>query len=395
MDLKKARKIDEKCVFGTYRRTQVLFVKGKGPYVYDDSGKKYLDLLSGIGVNALGYGNQAVAKAVCDQAKKLSHVSNLYYTEPMLHLAERMTKNAKMEKAFFGNSGAEANEAAIKLVRRYHSEILGDNRREIICFNGSFHGRTLANVSATGQEAYRKGFDPLPAGFSHVNFNDVSALKKAVGKNTAAIMLEPVQGESGVFPATAEFMKTLDELRAKHGVQLIYDEVQSGSGRTGKWFAYMHYGVKPDVITVSKPIGGGLPLGIMMAQGDVVKGFAPGSHASTFGANPVACAAANAFLDEVEARSLLKHVDETGKYIQKRLKEAASRTGKIVEVRGKGFMIGVQVDADAPAIAAFFLKNGVLVNAIRQNIIRILPPYIIEKKHADLFVDLLVEFLAA
>jgi len=394
MDFREAQKLDNRSVFRTYKRIPLSLEFGKGPYVYDDRGRRYLDFLTGIGVNALGHCNPRVKKAIADQAGKLSHVSNLYYTGPMLRLADRLTRLAGMKKAFFGNSGAEANEAAFKLVRRYHAEVLGDGRKEFICFNNSFHGRTLANVSATGQDVYRKGFDPLPAGFKHVPFNDPGALEAAVTERTAAIVVEPIQGEAGVYPATRDFMRALSSARRKHGLQLVFDEVQCGAGRTGKWFAYMNYRVKPDVVTVSKPIGGGLPLGIMMARGQVVKGFAPGSHASTFGGSPVACAAANAFIDEIEQRGLLENVADVGGYIFDRLKEMKKTRPAINEIRGKGLMIGIEMSADAGRAAEFMLENGVLVNAIRGSIIRILPPFIITRKHADEFLGVLDEFLS-
>lgn len=399
MKLKQAMDIDKKHVFSTYRRTPILLVRGRGVYVYDDTGKRYLDFLAGIAVNALGHCNPRVNKAIREQSLRLSHVSNLYYTEPMLRLAGRLTELAGMERAFFSNSGAEANEAAVKLVRRCHSEVLKDGRYEIICFKNAFHGRTLATLAATGQDVYKKGFDPLAPGFPHAEFNDIGSVDKLVSKKTAAIMVEPIQGESGVHPATPGFMRGLASLRKKHGIQLIFDEVQCGLGRTGKWFAFEHYNVKPDVITVAKPIGAGLPLGVMMARGKAAAGFEPGSHATTFGAGPVVCAAANAFLDEMEEKKLVAHVAAMGAYIASRLAELKSRhPGKTektekLEIRGKGLMIGIEIDADATAAAAFFLENGMLINAIGKNIIRILPPYIIEKTHADRFVGLLEKFL--
>jgi len=392
LNLKKAVETDNKFVFQTYRRTPILITKGKGVYVYDDSGRKYLDFLGGIAVNALGHCNARVNSSVKAQLAKLSHVSNLYYSEPMLNLAVRLTKVAGMSKIFYCNSGAEANEAAIKLVRRFHSEIKKDGRFEIICFRNSFHGRTLGSLSATGQDVYKKGFAPLMPGFKFADFNDIASVKKLITGKTAAIMLEPIQGEAGVYPATREFMAGLDALRKKHGLELIFDEVQCGLGRTGRWFAYQSYNVKPDVVTMAKSIGAGLPLGAMMARGAVTAGFEPGSHASTFGAGPVACTAALAFMDEVEKKDLLANVKRKGDYIVSQLKSLRAKYPEIVEVRGKGLMIGVEVDADARKAAAFFLENGMIVNAIRQNIIRILPPYIIDEKHAGRFVSLLKAF---
>jgi acetylornithine/N-succinyldiaminopimelate aminotransferase len=394
LNLKEAQQLDKKYVFQSYRRTPLLLVRGKGVYVYDDNGKQYMDFLGGIAVNALGHCNPRIMRAIREQCGKLSHVSNLYLTEPMLRLAEQLTKLAGMEKAFFANSGAEANEAAIKIVRRYHSEILKDGRHEIICFEHAFHGRTIATLAATGSEVYRKGFEPAAPGFVHAEFNNLKSVEKLISGKTAAIMLEPIQGESGVFPATPQFMRGLASLRKKHGIQLIFDEVQCGLGRSGKWFAWQHYNVKPDVLTVAKPIGGGLPLGVMMARGKTAKAFVPGSHATTFGAGPVACAAANAFLGEMEEKYLIAHTNEMGGYIVNRLMELKKKHPEIKEVRGKGLMIGIDIDADAADAAAFFLRNGVLVNAPRKNTIRILPPFIIGKKHADRFCGLLAIFLA-
>jgi len=395
LKLKEAIEKDKKYVFQTYRRTPLLLTHGRGAYVYDSDGKRYLDFLTGIAVNALGHGNPRVTGAIARQIKKLSHVSNLYYSEPMLLVAERLTKLAGMSKAFFCNSGAEANEAAIKLVRRYHSEILKDGRSEIICFEHAFHGRTLGTLAATGTEAYKKGFEPLAPGFRHAVFNDLASVEKLITKKTAAIMLEPTQGEAGVYPATAAFMRGLNALRKKHGINLIFDEVQCGLGRTGKWFAFEHYKVKPDVITLAKPIGGGLPLGVMMAQGKVVEGFTAGSHATTFGAGPAACAAALAFIDEVEKLGLLENAARMGDYFAASVKELKKKNPEIIEVRGKGLMIGVEIAADAPAAADFFRENGMLINAIRKNIIRILPPYTVTEAQADRFVKLLGEYLAA
>lgn len=391
--LKEAVEKEKKNVFITYRRTPVLIVRGRGAYVYDSEGKRYLDFLTGLAVNSLGHCNARVAAAVSKQIKTLSHVSNLYYTEPMLLLAERLTGLAKMDKIFFSNSGAEANEAAIKIVRRYHSEILKDGRYEIICFNHAFHGRTLGTLAATGTALYKQGFDPAMPGFKHAEFNDLKSVEKLITKKTAAIMIEPIQGEAGVYPADPKFMRGLDALRKKHGIQLIFDEVQCGLGRTGKWFAYEHYRVKPDVITIAKAIGGGLPLGAMMARGKVAEAFVPGAHATTFGAGPVVCAAGLAVLDEIESRGLLENAARIGNYITSRLCELKKKYPEIKEIRGKGLMIGVEFDGDAPEAAGFFRERGMLINAIRKNIIRILPPYTTTEKQADVFVRLFAEFL--
>jgi len=394
LKLKEAVEKDKKHVFQTYRRTPLLLTRGRGVYLYDSEGKQYLDFLGGLAVNSAGHCNPRIIAAVTRQIRELSHVSNFYYTEPMLLLAERLTKLCGMDKAFFCNSGAEANEAAIKLVRRFHSEVLKDGRYEIICFENAFHGRLLGTLAATGTEMYKKGFDPLTPGFKHAKFNDLASVEKLINKKTAAIMVEPVQGEAGVYPAATAFMRGLAALRKKHGVSLIFDEVQCGLGRTGKWFAFEHYGVKPDVVTLAKPIAGGLPLGVMMAKGRVAGGFAAGSHASTFGAGPVVCAAALAFLDEVKKYGLVENAAKMGEYISGRLREMQERRPEIADVRGMGLMIAVEIEADAVAAADFFRDHGMLVNAIRKNIIRILPPLIITEAHADQFLKLLGAFLA-
>ncbi len=393
MNLKKAVELDKKHVFQTYRRAPILITKGRGAYVYDSEGKRYLDFLTGLAVNSAGHCNSRIVAAASRQLRTLSHVSNLYYTEPMLLLAEKLTGLAGMSKAFFANSGAEANEAAIKLVRRYHSQVVKDGRYEVICFEKAFHGRTLMTLAATGTAMYRKGFDPLAQGFKHAEFNDLKSVEKLINNKTAAIMVEPVQGEAGVYPASASFMRGLAALRKKNDIQLIFDEVQCGLGRTGRMFAFEQYRVRPDVITIAKPIGGGLPLGVMMAAGKVASGFEPGTHATTFGAGPVACAAGLAFIEELENHGLLKNSARMGEYFGSKLKELQRRRPEIAEIRVKGLMIGIEITADAPEAANFFRGNGVLINAIRQNIIRILPPLMVTEPQADRFLKLLEIFL--
>lgn len=393
MKTNEAIRIDEKYIFPTYRRTPILFTHGKGPYLYDADGKRYLDLVGGLAVASLGHGNPRIAKAVAEQAKKLTHTSNLYLTEPMLRLASELVPLAKMDKVFFCNSGAEANEAAMKLARRYSNEKYGDERNGIIALNRAFHGRTIATLTATGSEVYKKGFHPLLPGICHAEFNDIKSVLRCVTKNTCAVMVEPVQGEAGVYPASKEFMEGLDTLRRKRGILLIFDEVQCGLGRSGKWFAWQHYGVIPDIITLAKSLGGGLPLGAMLARGDVANAFAPGAHATTFGANPVACAAACEFLSVMRDDKLVTRADKLGKHIARGLKATARRTGKIKEVRGFGLMLGIEIDADARAAAQFLMQRGILVNAIRENIIRIVPPLTITEAHADAFINGLESFL--
>ncbi len=393
MKLSKAIELDKKHVFQTYRRAPLLIVRGRGAYVYDSEGKRYLDFLTGLAVNSAGHCNPRIVAAASRQLRTLSHVSNLYYTEPMLLLAEKLTGLAGMSKAFFANSGAEANEAAIKLVRRYHSQTVKDGRYEIICFRNAFHGRTLMTLAATGTDMYKKGFEPLVEGFKHAEFNNIASVEKLLTKKTAAIMVEPVQGEAGVYPATTAFMRGLAAIRKKHNVQLIFDEVQCGLGRTGRMFAFEHYRIKPDIVTIAKPIGGGLPLGVMMATGKVAAGFEPGTHATTFGAGPVVCSAALAFIDELLERGLLENSAGMGGYFAEKLTDLKKRRPAIVDIRARGLMIGIEIEADATEAANFFRENGVLINAIRKNIIRILPPFTVTKTQADMFIRLLEKYL--
>ncbi|MEW5947381.1 MAG: aspartate aminotransferase family protein [bacterium] len=394
MKLKEAQALEKKHFFANYARVPLLVERGRGNYLYDENGRKYLDLVTGLAVNSIGHAHPKVVKAVREQCGRLAHVSNFYYTEPMIRLAGRLTRLSGMEKVFFANSGAEANEAAIKLARKHSREKYGAGRHEIICFERSFHGRTIATLSATGTRTYRKGFSPLAAGFRHAAFNDLASVEKNLTKKTCAIMVEPVQGEGGVYAAESEFMKGLDALRLERGVLLVFDEVQCGLGRTGRWFAFEHYGVAPDVLTLAKSLGGGLPLGAMLARGGAGGAFTPGAHASTFGANPVACAAANAFLDVLKEERLVERARRTGAGVMKKLETLGARTPGIAEVRGLGLMIAVELKKrSAKDAAAFFLENGVLVNAIRENIIRILPPFTVEEGELDRFLSLLEDFL--
>lgn len=393
MDLKKAQQLDKKHIFPTYRRLPLLIVRGKGSYLFDSSGNRYLDLTAGWGVSALGHSNPRVVAAISKQAAGLQHVSNLFLTKPMLPAAEKLTKLSGMSKVFFANSGAEANEAAYKLVRKHSNEKYGPGRTDIIAFKQSFHGRTLANVAATGQAVYRKGFAPLPGGFRHATFNDLKSVKKAITKKTCAILVEPVQGEGGVYVAERDFIRGLDELRRKKDIKLIFDEVQCGLCRTGKWFAHQHYGVKPDVLTLAKALGGGLPIGAMLARGEAAKAFAAGNHASTFGANPVACAAACAVLGEMEKRQLAQRAAKLGGATIKKLRALQKKYPAIREVRGRGMMIAVEIDGDSNEAALFFLDRGILVNSIHGNILRILPPLTVAERELARLIKTLEEYL--
>ncbi|HXN86475.1 MAG TPA: acetylornithine transaminase [Candidatus Binataceae bacterium] len=358
------------------------FVRGEGSYLYDADGNRYLDFFCGLAVTSLGHGHQGVVRAIKDQAEKLTHTSNVFHTEPGARLVERLAKRFGNGKVFLGNSGAEANEAAIKLARRWgHKD--GKGRFEILATLGSFHGRTMATLSATGQEKYHQGFQPLMPGFKLVNFDDIAALEKAVGDQTVAIMLEPIQGEGGVVIPHPDFLKRLRDLCDRANLLLILDEVQVGMGRTGKFFSYEHAGIKPDIVTLAKALGGGLPIGAMIAKPEIASAFTPGSHGTTFGGNPVACAAALAVLDALDKEHVMENATEIGTYMLKRLKEIATTCDRVVEVRGLGMIIGVVLKHEARPIVDACLKERLLVNGTAGNILRLLPPLNLSRAEAD------------
>ena len=376
-------KDEQTCIFQTYARFPVLFTKGKGVKLVDNEGKEYLDFLSGIAVNALGHCHPAVVNAIKTQAKKISHTSNLYYTIPQVKLAKLLAKLSGLDRSFFCNSGAEANEAAIKLARKYGKENLGEGKYEIITMQSSFHGRTMATLTATGQEKIRKGFDPLLEGFKYVKYNDLEELKAAVSEKTCAIMLEPVQGEGGVIIPENSYLKGVRELCDSKNILMILDEVQTGVGRTGKMFAYEHAGIKPDILTLAKAIGGGLPLGVMMSSEKISKAFIPGTHGSTFGGGPIVCAAGIAVLDYMLKKNVLKNVNEMGAYFVSRLNELKSKHSVIKNARGKGLICGLELSIPGKEIVGKMLKHGVLINCTADTVLRFLPPLIVSKKHID------------
>src|SRR3990172_4585432 len=329
-------KLTERYVANTYARYPIALVRGKGARVWDADGKEYLDFVGGIAVNALGHGHPAVMRAIRQQAARLLHVSNLYHIAPQSELARELCRRSFAERVFFCNSGAEANEAAIKLTRRYGAERLG-GKYEILSTRNSFHGRTLATLTATGQEKVRAGYDPLPAGFRQVPYDDLPAMEGAIDGKTAAILVEPIQGEGGVVVPDPGYLRGLRELCDRRGLLLIFDEVQVGMGRTGKLFAYEHYGVEPDIMTLAKALGGGLPLGAMLAREEVARSFGPGTHASTFGGNPLACSVGLAVLKTLLQGGVLKNCVKMGKFLFHGLQELQRRFPSIIrEVRGKG-----------------------------------------------------------
>jgi predicted acetylornithine/succinylornithine family transaminase len=333
--------------------------------------------------------------AIRDQAGTLMHVSNLYYVAQQPELAERLVELSGLGKAFFCNSGAEANEAAIKLARKWATDNHGPEKCGIVTAQGSFHGRTLGALTATGQVKYHQGFEPLVPCFKSVPFNDIEALEATVGEKTCAVMLECIQGESGVNIGTQEYLAAARSLCDTLGAALVLDEVQTGLGRTGKWFGHEHYGIRPDIMTLAKTLGGGFPIGACLATDEVAAGFQPGSHASTFGGNPLACAAALATLDVIEREGLVENAAETGEYLLDALKKLKDERGDIVEVRGVGLMIAIVLNRDyAPAVAAGCMWRGLIVNPVGQNIIRFLPPLIVRKEHVDTALGILGEALS-
>lgn len=382
----------DKVFIGTYNRFPAAMVRGEGCRLWDADGREYLDFLSGIAVCSLGHCHPAVTEAVCSQAGTLMHVSNLFYTMPQIELAELLTANSFADKVFMANSGAEANEAAIKLAR-IHS---GPDRYEIISLSGSFHGRTLATVAATGQPKFHQGFDPLPLGFVHAEFGDLSSLEKLIRKQTCAILCEPLQGESGVRPLAPDYLQAIRKLCDRHDLLLIFDEVQTGMGRTGTLFAYQQLGVTPDIMTAAKALGNGLPIGAMLTRDDIAVSLGIGTHASTFGGNPVAAAAAVAVMRIMLAEGFFAGVRERGKYLAQKLAGVAGQyPGLATGVRGNGLLLGLVlteqgIEHGAKIVADLF-NEGVLINFAGNRVLRFIPPLVVS--HAD--IDLLIDRLTA
>jgi len=377
-----------KYLFQNYGRLPYFFEKGEGCYLYDDKGKKYLDMLSGIAVNALGYNHPKLTKAICEQASKIIHISNLFYIKPQIEVAKILSENSFGGKVFFCNSGAESNEALIKLVRRYFYD-KKQERYEIITFEGSFHGRTLATVTATAQPKYHEGFYPLVEGFKYAKFNDIDSVKNLITDKTAAILIELVQGEGGVNPANKEFIKELYKLCKENDILFTVDEVQTGIGRTGKLFAYQHFDIQPDIISLAKGLGGGVPIGAIIAKDDIAKSFVPGTHASTFGGNYLSTVAAKVVLEEVLSEGFLDRVQKVGEY----LKEALKIFG--YPVKGLGLMVGMDLpqSISAKEVMKKTLEKGLIVGTAGENTLRFVPPLIITEKEVDEAVDILKEVL--
>ncbi len=375
----------------TYNRFPVVLRKGRGMKVWSADGKEYLDFVGGVAVNCLGHCHPKVVIAIQKQAQRLIHVSNYYHIEPQVKLGRLLVENSFADRVFFCNSGAEAIEAAIKLVRRYFHEQPGHTRFEIIATINSFHGRTLAALSATGQDKFKEGFGPLVPGFRHVEFNDIDAIEAAVTRDTCAVMLEPVQGEGGIKMPDPDYLKDVRALCDRHGILLILDEIQTGMGRTGKLFAYEHFGITPDIMAIAKGLGGGVPIGAMLATEKVASAFQPATHGSTFGGNPLVCAAAVAALEVLlEDGFILDQCRRMGKYLKKRLEELKKEFPSIIaDIRGMGLLIGMELVRNCAPVVKTCMENGVLVNCTSGNVLRFMPALIVTEKEIDHLIDVL------
>ncbi|MGD9328781.1 MAG: aspartate aminotransferase family protein [Cyclobacteriaceae bacterium] len=377
--------------FDLYRRIPVTLVKGKGIYVWDSKGDKYLDFLSGIAVNALGHSHPAVIKAIRNQAQKLIHTSNIYYTVPQARLAKLLCGLSGYERVFFCNSGLEANEAAIKLARKIGN--IKGKKGSIVSFTGGFHGRSLASISM-GSEKLQKGFGPLPEGFQKLPFNDLKAAKENINKDTIAVFVEAVQGEGGVIPADRNFITGLQQHCQEHDVLLIFDEIQTGFGRTGNLFGFMHYGVKPDIITVAKALGGGFPIGALLTTEEISKGFDYGDHGTTYGGNPLACNVAETVVTTIINKELIGNAQKLGTYMLDRLEKLSRKLPIINEVRGLGLMVGIELKVPCRPIMIKMLERGFLVNCTAEKTIRLLPPLIVRKREIDSLIKNLYRVLS-
>lgn len=379
----------EAVLVGNYRQQPIAVVRGEGSHVWDADGKRYLDFLAGIATTSLGHCHPRLVEALDAQARKLWHASNAVFTQPQIELAERLTARSFAERIFFCNSGTEANEAALKLARRWQRD-RGQDRFEIIAFENSFHGRTLFSVTATGQPKYWQGFEPMVPGVKHARYGDLASVEALVGPQTAAIIVEPVQGEGGVRPPPKGFLQGLRALCDREGILLIFDEVQTGMGRTGTLFAYEQFGVKPDVMTLAKALGNGIPIGAMCTTTNIAASLVPGTHASTFGGNPLAATCASVVIDELTTGGVLEQAVVAGDYLAGRLGDMARRLGdQVVECRGLGLLRGVELPRPAAPVVARCREMGLLVNVAGERVLRLAPPLIVEHPEIDEAVEII------
>ncbi|MDD2497883.1 MAG: acetylornithine transaminase [Desulfitobacteriaceae bacterium] len=383
----------QKYVMNTYGRFPLAIVRGNGMHVWDADGNEYLDFVSGIAVNSVGHCHPKVIQAITGQAETLMHCSNLYWIEPQVQLAKLLVENSCFDKVFFCNSGAEANEGAIKLARKYGKITGGSDKYEIVTMKKSFHGRTLATLTATGQEKVQKGFDPLPEGFCYAPFNDLAALEKVINEKTCAVMLEPVQGEGGVVAGEESFIKGIRELCDKYDILMIVDEVQCGLGRTGKLFAYQHYGVEPDIMTLAKALGGGAPIGALLAKEQIAEAFGQGDHASTFGGNPLVTAAGTAALTVILEEKLAENAAQVGAYLIEKLEKLKTKFSFVKEVRGKGLIVGMEMTKEVNPLVKACMDQGLLLLSAGPNVLRFVPPLTVTIADVDQAVQILEEVL--
>ena len=387
-------------LLNVYSRYNKIFEKGKGTYIYDNEGNEYLDFVSGISVNCLGHASPVITKALMEQSQKLVHISNLYYSQPQLDLANKLTENSEMESVFFTNSGTEAIELALKIARKYGNNLSYDengnkiaDKTEIIYMKNSFHGRSTGALAVTGQPKYQKPFEPLMKNVIECNFNDVEDLKAKVSEKTAAIILEPIQGESGLESATPEFMEAIKELSEKYNTLVIFDEIQCGMGRTGKLFAYENFDLVPDIVTIAKSLGGGVPIGACLTKGKANDVLVPGDHGSTYGGNPLVCAVANAVLHELIDNKLIeKNVVEKGQYSVEKLEKLKEKFDFIEEIRGKGLLLGIKFDEKkvlAKDVVSKALENGLLLVGAGNNVVRFFPPFNVTYDEIDKAISIL------
>ena len=398
--LDQIRAVEDRLLLSTYERNPILFVGGEGVHIIDEQGERYLDLLSGIGVNALGYGHPAIQGAIARQSRALIHTSNLFFHEGQAELAMRLTERTGMDRAFFANTGTEAWEGALKLARA-HAGLLRSEGKNIgtkfLALEQSFHGRTFGSVSTTFKAKYREPFSPVVPGVEFVRFNDVADLRAKFSNEVCAILVEAIQGEGGIRPLTQEFFAEARKLADSTGALLIVDEIQAGMGRTGKWCGYQHYGIQPDITTLAKPLAGGIPLGAILCTEEVARAIHPGMHGTTFGGGPLACAVGIAVIDAIEKEGLMANAVEVGDYFQSQLRELAKRHESIVDVRGKGLMLAAELDsADlAKLTVAEMLKRHILINCTSDTVLRFLPPYNLKREHADTAVAALDDIFTA
>ena len=398
MKLEAIRAAEARLLLSTYDRNPLLFERGEGVYLIDEKGERYLDLLSGIGVNALGYGHAAIEDAIARQSRALIHTSNLYFHEGQAELALRLTECTGMDRVFFANTGTEAWEAAMKLARAHAGLSRAEGKTigtKFLALEQSFHGRTFGSVSTTYKAKYREPFGPVVPGVEFVRFNDVADLRAKFSNQVCAILVESIQGEGGIRPLSAEFFKAARELTKTTGALLVVDEIQAGMGRTGKWCGYQHYGIRPDITTLAKPIAGGIPLGATLCTEEVARAIHPGMHGTTFGGGPLACAVAIAVIDTIKRDGLLAHVTEVGEYFQEQLDSLAKKHEAIVDVRGKGLMLAAELDsADlAKLTVQEMLKRKILINCTSDTVLRFLPPFILQKEHVDQAIAALDEII--